>query len=62
MNRIDGMLADDQRFYGVGRFDLIIIEEALRSVYQNYQAILTYFDALMVGLTATPKTEVDHNI
>ena len=61
MNQIDGMLANDQRFYGVGHFDLIIIDEAHRSVYQKYKAIFDYFDALLVGLTATPKTEVDRN-
>ena len=61
MNRIDGMLATDLRFYGIGHFDLIIIDEAHRSVYQKYKAIFAYFDALLVGLTATPKTEVDHN-
>jgi len=61
MNRIDGMLAEDQRFYGVGHFDLIIIDEAHRSIYQKYKAIFDYFDALLVGLTATPKTEVDRN-
>ncbi len=61
MNRIDGMLTDDQRFYGVGHFDLIIVDEAHRSVYQKYKAIFDYFDAMLVGLTATPKTEVDHN-
>ena len=61
MNRIDGMLAGDQRFYGVGHFDLIIIDEAHRSIYQKYKAIFDYFDAMLVGLTATPKTEVDHN-
>jgi len=61
MNRIDGMLADDLRFYGVGHFDLIIIDEAHRSVYQKYKAIFDYFDSLLIGLTATPKTEVDHN-
>jgi type I restriction enzyme R subunit len=61
MNRIDGARSDDQRFYGVGHFDLIIIDEAHRSVYQKYNAIFDYFDALLVGLTATPKTEVDHN-
>ncbi len=61
MNRIDGILASEQRFYGVGHFDLIIIDEAHRSVYQKYKAIFEYFDALLVGLTATPKTEVDHN-
>ena len=61
MNRIDGTRNDEQRFYGVGHFDLIIIDEAHRSVYQKYKAIFDYFDALLVGLTATPKTEVDHN-
>lgn len=60
MNRIDGV-KDGERFYGVGHFDLIIIDEAHRSVYQKYKAIFDYFDALLVGLTATPKTEVDHN-
>ena len=61
MNRIDGMLVNEQRFYGNGHFDLIIVDEAHRSVYQKYKAIFDYFDAMLVGLTATPKTEVDHN-
>ena len=61
MNRIDGLADNDERFYGVGHFDLIIVDEAHRSVYQKYRAIFEYFDALLVGLTATPKTEVDHN-
>ena len=61
MNRIDGVGDDESRFYGVGHFDLIIIDEAHRSVYQKYRAIFSYFDALLIGLTATPKTEVDHN-
>ncbi len=60
MNRIDG-LNGGERFYGIGHFDLIIIDEAHRSVYQKYKAIFDYFDAVLVGLTATPKTEVDHN-
>jgi len=61
MNRIDGIRDDEQRFYGIGHFDLIIIDEAHRSVYQKYKAIFDYFDALLIGLTATPKTELDHN-
>jgi len=61
MNRIDGVTTDDQRFYGVGHFDLIIVDEAHRSVYQKYGAIFDYFDAMLVGLTATPKTDIDHN-
>jgi len=53
--------ADDQRRFGPGYFDLIIIDEAHRSVYQKYRAIFSYFDALLLGLTATPKDEVDRN-
>lgn len=44
-----------------GRFDVIIIDEAHRSVFNKYGAIFKYFDALLVGLTATPKDEVDAN-
>lgn len=60
MNRIDHV-QEGERFYGVGHFDLIIIDEAHRSVYQKYKAIFAYFDALLIGLTATPKTDIDHN-
>ena len=52
---------DGQRRFGVGHFDLIIIDAAHRSVYQKYRAIFGYFDALLVGLTATPKDEIDIN-
>lgn len=43
------------RHFGPGYFDLIEIDEAHRSVDQKYGAIFNYFDALLVGLTATPK-------
>ena len=52
---------DNQRRFGVGHFDLIVIDEAHRSVYQKYRAIFEYFDCLLVGLTATPKDEIDRN-
>jgi type I restriction enzyme R subunit len=52
---------DGQRRFGVGHFDLVIIDEAHRSVFQKYRAIFDYFDSLLVGLTATPKDEVDRN-
>jgi type I restriction enzyme, R subunit len=52
---------DGQRRFGAGHFDLIVIDEAHRSVYQKYRAIFAYFDALLVGLTATPKDEIDIN-
>lgn len=60
MNKIDN-LKSDERFYGVGHFDVIIIDEAHRSVYQKYQSIFNYFDSILVGLTATPKKEIDKN-
>ncbi|MCX4177669.1 MULTISPECIES: DEAD/DEAH box helicase family protein [Paraburkholderia] len=53
--------SDGHRRFGVGHFDLVIIDEAHRSVYQKYRTIFEYFDSLLVGLTATPKDEIDHN-
>ncbi len=52
---------DGKRRFGIGHFDLIIVDEAHRSIYQKYRAIFSYFDALLVGLTATPKDEIDRN-
>jgi type I restriction enzyme R subunit len=60
MGLIDEVGADARRF-GVGHFDLIVIDEAHRSVYRKYRAIFEYFDSLLVGLTATPKGEVDRD-
>ena len=60
MNLIDEV-DDGRRRFGPGYFDLIVIDEAHRSVYAKYGAIFDYFDSLLVGLTATPKDEVDHN-
>lgn len=60
MNLIDQM-DGGQRLFGPGSFDLVVIDEAHRSVYQRYRAIFAWFDALLVGLTATPKDEVDRN-
>ncbi|CAM4172934.1 DEAD/DEAH box helicase family protein [Flavobacterium antarcticum] len=61
MNKIDNIRTSDERFYGVGHFDLIIVDEAHRSIYNRYKAIFDYFDASIVGLTATPKDGIDHN-
>lgn len=54
-------VGNGQRKFGVAHFDLIVIDEAHRSVYQKYRAIFEYFDTLLVGLTATPKDEIDRN-
>lgn len=47
--------------FSVGHFDLIIIDEAHRSVFGKYGAIFQYFDSLLIGLTATPRDEIDRN-
>ena len=52
---------EGKRRFGPGHFDLIVIDEAHRSVYRKYGAIFDYFDSLIVGLTATPKDEVDRD-
>jgi type I restriction enzyme, R subunit len=61
MGLIDDETFEGQRRFGVGHFDLVVIDEAHRSVYQKYGAIFRYFDSLLVGLTATPKDEIDRN-
>ncbi len=60
-NCIDGTRKDIKEAFSVAHFDLIIIDEAHRSVYQKYGAIFDYFDSLLLGLTATPRGEVDRN-
>mgnify|MGYP001377426365 CR=1 FL=1 len=50
-----------QKQFGPGHFDLIVIDEAHRSVYRKYRAIFDYFDGLLVGLTATPREEIDRD-
>ena len=57
INYVDG----EEKKFSVGRFDLIIVDEAHRSIFNKYGAIFDYFDSLLVGLTATPKSEVDAN-
>lgn len=62
MNCIDATRDEKgERLFTPGHFDLIIVDEAHRSIYNKYKDIFTYFDALLVGLTATPKDEIDQN-
>jgi type I restriction enzyme R subunit len=61
MNLIDAEDGYGVKRFGVGHFDLVIIDEAHRSVYQKYGAIFAYFDSLLSGLTATPREEIDRN-
>ena len=62
LNAIDSVRNDDgDRLFTPAHFDVIIIDEAHRSIFKKYKAIFEYFDALLVGLTATPANEVDRN-
>ncbi len=58
---IDSIKDEDGKMFTVGHFDLLICDEAHRSIYNKYKDIFTYFDAPLVGLTATPKDEIDKN-
>lgn len=49
----------EEKKFGVAKFDLIIVDECHRSVYNKYGAIFNYFDSLLLGLTATPREQVD---
>ncbi|MBA9001159.1 DEAD/DEAH box helicase family protein [Thermomonospora cellulosilytica] len=60
MGMIDTFDGDVRRF-GVGHFDLVVVDEAHRTIYAKYGALLDYFDAPLVGLTATPRDEIDRN-
>lgn len=61
LNLINNLSDNGERKFGPGYFDLVIVDEAHRSIFNKYQAIFDYFDALLVGLTATPKNEIDRN-
>jgi len=62
MNAINEEKTEDgKKLFTPAHFDLIIIDEAHRSIFKKYRAIFDYFDALLVGLTATPKDDVGHN-
>lgn len=61
MNCIDNIHDEEGKLFTSGHFDLVICDEAHRSIYNKYRDIFTYFDAPLVGLTATPKDEIDKN-
>ncbi|MGO5164765.1 MULTISPECIES: DEAD/DEAH box helicase family protein [unclassified Candidatus Paralachnospira] len=61
MNCIDAVRDEEGKLFTCGHFDLVICDEAHRSIYNKYRDIFRYFDAPLVGLTATPKDEIDKN-
>lgn len=60
-NVIDSAQDEEGKLFTCGHFDLVICDEAHRSVYNKFRDIFNYFDAPLVGLTATPKDEIDKN-
>lgn len=60
-NCIDEVKDDEGKLFTSGHFDFLICDEAHRSIYNKYKDIFNYFDAPLVGLTATPKDEIDKN-
>ncbi|RDU22597.1 DEAD/DEAH box helicase family protein [Anaerosacchariphilus polymeriproducens] len=62
MNAIDETKNEfGKKLFSPAHFDLIIVDESHRSIYKKYQDIFTYFDGILLGLTATPKNEIDKN-
>lgn len=61
MHLIDDAVDEEGKIYSCGHFDLVICDEAHRSIYNKYKDIFNYFDAPLIGLTATPKDEIDKN-
>lgn len=61
MNCIDTVSDSEGKLFTCGHFDLVICDEAHRSIYNKYRDIFSYFDVPLVGLTATPKDEIDKN-
>ena len=60
-NCIDEAKDEEGKLFTSGHFDLVICDEAHRSIYNKYRDIFNYFDAPLIGLTATPKDEIDKN-
>ena len=50
----------------IDTFDVIIVDECHRSIYGRWRQVLEYFDAFIIGLTATPYRQTlgffDHNL
>jgi len=61
MHCIDSVHDEAGKLFTCGHFDLVICDEAHRSIYNKFRDIFTYFDAPLVGLTATPKDDIDKN-
>jgi type I restriction enzyme R subunit len=55
------IIRDDQNSLSPHFFDLVVVDESHRSIYNTYREILDYFNTITLGLTATPTDVIDHN-
>jgi type I restriction enzyme, R subunit len=55
------IIRDEQNSLSPHFFDLVVVDESHRSIYNTYQEILDYFNTITLGLTATPTDVIDHN-
>jgi type I restriction enzyme, R subunit len=55
------VVRDEDRPLSPHFFDMVVVDESHRSIYNTYGEILDYFSAIKLGLTATPRDVVDHN-
>lgn len=55
------VIRDDKKPLSPHFFDLIVVDESHRSIYNTYGEILDYFNTITLGLTATPTDVIDHN-
>jgi type I restriction enzyme R subunit len=55
------VIRDEENSLSPHFFDLIIVDESHRSIYNTYQEVLSYFNTITLGLTATPTDVIDHN-
>ena len=55
------IIRDDEKTLSPHFFDMIVVDESHRSIYNTYQEILDYFKTITLGLTATPTDVIDHN-
>ncbi|MEX2349477.1 MAG: DEAD/DEAH box helicase family protein [Flavobacteriaceae bacterium] len=55
------IIRDEEKSLSPHFFDLIIVDESHRSIYNTYGEILDYFNTITLGLTATPTDVIDHN-
>lgn len=55
------IIRDESQYLSPHFFDLIVVDESHRSIYNTFGEVLTFFKTITLGLTATPTDVIDHN-